>query len=167
MTTKTSDGDLMPEGTLPDIVTRLLAGFDPAVRQIVADLGPPKRTSTEAAREILGIRFRPSEEAHRDGARHDRVRDATEARVGRVAVALISESAVSAIVFRELRLAVDRSSSARTDGQGDGRQNGSRAMAVVPVRTGSGSSPASGAAACGTGWSRRNRWPIGGGCRAL
>lgn len=53
----------MPKGTLPDFTTRLLARVDPAVRQIVYDLGPPKRTSTDAAREILGMRFRPAEEA--------------------------------------------------------------------------------------------------------
>src|SRR5690606_7754299 len=53
----------MPKGTLPDFVTRLLGGFDPAIRQIVPDLGPPKRTSSQAAKDVLGIQCRPAEEA--------------------------------------------------------------------------------------------------------
>ncbi|HEX7085112.1 MAG TPA: aldehyde reductase [Vicinamibacterales bacterium] len=53
----------MPKGSLPDFVTRLLGRIDSGVRQLVPDLGPPKRTSSQAAREVLGIRCRPAEEA--------------------------------------------------------------------------------------------------------
>ncbi|HXE81684.1 MAG TPA: hypothetical protein VNK41_13090, partial [Vicinamibacterales bacterium] len=53
----------MPKGTLPRWATRLLALVNPGVRQILPDLGPPKRTSNAAAREVLGIHCRPAEEA--------------------------------------------------------------------------------------------------------
>lgn len=53
----------MPKGSLPNAVTRLLGRFDSGIRQIVPDLGPPKRTSSQAAREVLGIQCRPAEEA--------------------------------------------------------------------------------------------------------
>jgi nucleoside-diphosphate-sugar epimerase len=53
----------MPRGRLPDVVTRFLGLFDPAVRSIVPDLGPVKRVSNKAAETELGIGFRSPEEA--------------------------------------------------------------------------------------------------------
>jgi dihydroflavonol-4-reductase len=53
----------LPKGSLPDFAMRLLGRFDQGARQIVPDLGPPKRTSSQAAREVLGIQCRPAEEA--------------------------------------------------------------------------------------------------------
>jgi dihydroflavonol-4-reductase len=53
----------MPRAVMPDLATRLVALFDRGLRQLVPDLGPPKRVSTERAREVLGLRFRPAEEA--------------------------------------------------------------------------------------------------------
>lgn len=53
----------MPTGTLPTFLARLLARVDPGLGQIAPDLGPPKRTSTRAAQDVLGIQCRPAEEA--------------------------------------------------------------------------------------------------------
>jgi nucleoside-diphosphate-sugar epimerase len=53
----------MPRATLPDIVSRVVALFEPGVRQVLPDLGPVKRTSTAATREILGLTLRSPEEA--------------------------------------------------------------------------------------------------------
>ena len=53
----------MPWGEMPNFATRMLAMFDERVRTIVPDLGPVKRASTKAARETLGMTFRPAEEA--------------------------------------------------------------------------------------------------------
>jgi nucleoside-diphosphate-sugar epimerase len=53
----------MPETVLPDFVSRFIARFDAGVRQVIPDLGPVKRTSTSAAREVLGIQFRPVDRA--------------------------------------------------------------------------------------------------------
>ena len=53
----------MPKGTLPNAATRLLARFNEGLRQVAADVGPAKRTSARAARELLGMNFRPAQEA--------------------------------------------------------------------------------------------------------
>jgi nucleoside-diphosphate-sugar epimerase len=53
----------MPHATLPDVATRVLARFNEGLRQVAADIGPAKRTSTRAAHDLLGMRFRPSSEA--------------------------------------------------------------------------------------------------------
>ena len=53
----------VPSRELPDFVVRLVARFDPAVAQIVPELGRPKEASSEAARTVLGWRPRPNEEA--------------------------------------------------------------------------------------------------------
>ena len=56
-------GSKMPRAVMPDFAARLIAIFDRRLRQVVPDLGPPKRVSTTAARETLGLSFRPAEEA--------------------------------------------------------------------------------------------------------
>jgi dihydroflavonol-4-reductase len=53
----------MPWGEMPDLATKLLAVFDRRARAVVPDLGPVKRVSTDAARNILGMTFRPADEA--------------------------------------------------------------------------------------------------------
>jgi dihydroflavonol-4-reductase len=53
----------MPHATLPDAVSRVVALFQPGVRQVLPNLGPVKRVSTEAARRILGLTLRSPEEA--------------------------------------------------------------------------------------------------------
>ena len=53
----------MPRRTLPNVATRLLAPFNEGLRQVAADVGPAKRTSTRAAQDMLGMQFRPAEEA--------------------------------------------------------------------------------------------------------
>ncbi|QHQ36175.1 SDR family oxidoreductase [Algicella marina] len=52
----------------PDFAVRLLATFSPAARSIVASLGRRDDFNTNAAEEILGISFRPAEEAVRTAA---------------------------------------------------------------------------------------------------
>jgi dihydroflavonol-4-reductase len=53
----------MPRATLPHLASRLLAHVNKGLRQVAADLGPAKRTSTRAARDVLDMRFRSAEEA--------------------------------------------------------------------------------------------------------
>jgi nucleoside-diphosphate-sugar epimerase len=53
----------VPTRELPDWLLRLASLFDPAVRQIVPELGKPKNATGEKARRVLGWSPRPCEEA--------------------------------------------------------------------------------------------------------
>jgi nucleoside-diphosphate-sugar epimerase len=53
----------VPTRQLPDWVVRLAALRDPAVRQIIPELGKPKNATSEKARRILGWAPRSNEES--------------------------------------------------------------------------------------------------------
>jgi nucleoside-diphosphate-sugar epimerase len=53
----------VPTGKLPDWVLRVMAIFDPTVRQIVPELGNVKRASNENAKRVLGWKPRSNEDA--------------------------------------------------------------------------------------------------------
>jgi nucleoside-diphosphate-sugar epimerase len=53
----------LPRGELPDFMVRLIGLFDGTARAAVADLGEAPRFSNEPARLLLGMSFRPAEEA--------------------------------------------------------------------------------------------------------
>ncbi len=53
----------VPTRQLPNWVVRLAAWRDPAVRQILPELGKPKNATSEKARRVLGWKPRPAEEA--------------------------------------------------------------------------------------------------------
>jgi nucleoside-diphosphate-sugar epimerase len=53
----------VPSGVLPDWMVRLASIFDPAVAQIVPELGKYKDASNAKARRVLGWEPRPNEEA--------------------------------------------------------------------------------------------------------
>ncbi len=53
----------VPTREIPDWTLRLAALFDPAIRQVVPDLGTVKRASGEKARSMLGWSPRPREDA--------------------------------------------------------------------------------------------------------
>lgn len=52
-----------PVRELPDFVVRLLALVDPSLKAASAELGEEKLASNARARDVLGVRFRPAEEA--------------------------------------------------------------------------------------------------------
>ncbi len=54
---------LVPTGKMPDWTIKLVALFDPAVAQVVTDLGKYKNTSNEKARRMLGWSPRSNEDA--------------------------------------------------------------------------------------------------------
>jgi dihydroflavonol-4-reductase len=56
-------GRRVPTGGIPDIVVRGVALFDPAVAQIVPELGRAKSASNEKAKRLLGWSPRSNEEA--------------------------------------------------------------------------------------------------------
>jgi nucleoside-diphosphate-sugar epimerase len=56
-------GRRVPKRELPDWLLRAVAVFDPAVRQIVPELGRPKNATAEKARRVLGWTPRSSQEA--------------------------------------------------------------------------------------------------------
>ena len=53
----------VPTGELPDWLVRIVAWFDPAVKQVVPELGKRKNASNHKAREVLGWSPRTNEEA--------------------------------------------------------------------------------------------------------
>lgn len=53
----------MPRGELPDFAVRIAGLFDPTAKTAAADLGEAPRFSNESARLLLGMSFRPAEEA--------------------------------------------------------------------------------------------------------
>ncbi len=53
----------VPAKVLPDWLVRIVALFDPAVAQIVPELGKVKQATNEKARRVLGWAPRPNEEA--------------------------------------------------------------------------------------------------------
>ncbi len=53
----------VPSGELPDWLLRVIAVFDPTVRQVVPELGKVKRATNEKARRVLGWSPRSNEEA--------------------------------------------------------------------------------------------------------
>jgi len=53
----------VPTGQLPDWLLRVIAVFDPTVRQVVPELGKVKNASNEKARRVLGWAPRSNEEA--------------------------------------------------------------------------------------------------------
>jgi len=56
-------GKRVPTRQLPDWLVRLAAFFDPAVRQLLPELGKIKNATNEKAKRMLGWAPRPSEEA--------------------------------------------------------------------------------------------------------
>lgn len=59
----------LPKGRLPNFVVRLLAPFNPPVRQILPELGRRRFASSDQAKAMLGWSPRSSEDAILDGAR--------------------------------------------------------------------------------------------------
>jgi nucleoside-diphosphate-sugar epimerase len=55
--------DRVPTRQLPDLLVRLAAMRDPAVRQVLPELGKVKNATSEKARRVLGWAPRPNEEA--------------------------------------------------------------------------------------------------------
>jgi len=53
----------VPTGQLPDWLLKVIAVFDPTVRQIVPELGKVKNASNAKARRVLGWSPRSNEEA--------------------------------------------------------------------------------------------------------
>lgn len=53
----------VPKFQMPDWLTRLAARFDPALKDAVAELGPPKRTDKRAAERLLGRPLIPTRDA--------------------------------------------------------------------------------------------------------
>jgi len=53
----------VPTRQLPDLLLRVIAIFDPTVRQVVPELGKVKRASNEKARRVLGWTPRSNEDA--------------------------------------------------------------------------------------------------------
>jgi nucleoside-diphosphate-sugar epimerase len=53
----------VPRGQLPDWILRVIALFDPTVRQVVPELGKVKNASNAKARQVLGWKPRSNEEA--------------------------------------------------------------------------------------------------------
>ena len=58
----------VPTRRLPDFMVRLSAFFDPQIRLVVPELGRSKAISSEHAKALLGIRFRPAEETIAEAA---------------------------------------------------------------------------------------------------
>lgn len=58
----------VPTWQIPDFVVRLSALFDPAVKQIIPELGHPKNASSEKARRLLGWNPRSAEDSIADTA---------------------------------------------------------------------------------------------------
>lgn len=64
-----SDARKVPTRTLPDFVVRIIGIFDPAVRQVMSELGNVRDMDASHAREKLGWVARPAEETLRDCGR--------------------------------------------------------------------------------------------------
>ncbi len=58
----------LPKGTLPDFVVKLMSNINPALKQIVPELGRERITSNEKAKRLLGWNPRSAEEAILSGA---------------------------------------------------------------------------------------------------
>ncbi len=58
----------IPTRVAPDLMIRMLGLFDPAIRTIVPMLGVRQEVDSSRARDVLGIAFRPLDEAVRDAA---------------------------------------------------------------------------------------------------
>ena len=58
----------LPKGTMPDFMLKIVAVFNPALKQVIPELGRQRQISNEKARTILGWTPRTANEAIIDGA---------------------------------------------------------------------------------------------------
>lgn len=59
----------IPKGTMPDVMLKLVAMFNPTLKQIIPELGRERQLSSEKARRILGWQPHTAREAIIDGAK--------------------------------------------------------------------------------------------------
>ena len=58
----------LPKGTMPDFMLKIVAVFNPTLKQVIPELGRQRQISNEKARTILGWTPRTANEAIIDGA---------------------------------------------------------------------------------------------------
>ena len=58
----------IPKGTMPDFMLKLVAIFNPTLKQVVPELGRQRQISNEKARRVLGWQPHTAKEAILDGA---------------------------------------------------------------------------------------------------
>jgi nucleoside-diphosphate-sugar epimerase len=58
----------LPKGTMPDVMLKIVAVFNPTLKQVIPELGRQRQISNEKARSVLGWAPRTAKEAIIDGA---------------------------------------------------------------------------------------------------
>lgn len=58
----------LPKGTMPDFMLKIVAVFNPALKQVIPELGRQRQVSNEKARTVLGWTPRTAKDAIIDGA---------------------------------------------------------------------------------------------------
>jgi dihydroflavonol-4-reductase len=58
----------LPKGTMPDVMLKIVAVFNPTLKQVIPELGRQRQISNEKARTVLGWAPRTAKEAIIDGA---------------------------------------------------------------------------------------------------
>ncbi|KJS39250.1 MAG: NAD-dependent dehydratase, partial [Hyphomonas sp. BRH_c22] len=58
----------IPKGTMPDVMLKLAAMFNPVLKQVIPELGRERQVSSEKARRLLGWQPHTAREAIIDGA---------------------------------------------------------------------------------------------------
>lgn len=58
----------LPKGTMPDVMLKIVAAFNPTLKQIIPELGRQRQVSNEKAKRVLGWKPRTAKQAIVDGA---------------------------------------------------------------------------------------------------
>jgi len=58
----------LPKGTMPDVMLKIVAVFNPTLKQVIPELGRQRQVSNEKAKRVLGWKPRTAKQAIVDGA---------------------------------------------------------------------------------------------------